>query len=121
MVIEPSGHYQKGWDGRALERHRRLHRELVLGLGDSLVVILYRQVMFMSVIFSSFPFCWTCQSQLLGFMLGFIGFGGTEFFRREMERMMEMLDSTSSTPVGLIGSYIKLYSIWYGTVQLPTF
>ena len=32
-------------------------------------------------------------------MLGFIGFGGTEFFRRELTRMMEMMPSGSSNPV----------------------
>ena len=32
-------------------------------------------------------------------MLGFIGFGGTEFFRRELTRMMDMMPSGSSNPV----------------------
>lgn len=37
--------------------------------------------------------------QILGFMLGFIGFGGTEFFRRELTRMMEMMPGGSSNQV----------------------
>lgn len=38
-------------------------------------------------------------NQLLGFMLGFIGFGGTELFRRELTRMMEMMPGGSANPV----------------------
>ncbi|CAN0081634.1 unnamed protein product [Ectocarpus sp. 6 AP-2014] len=36
-------------------------------------------------------------STILGFMLGFIGFGGTELFRRELTRMMEMMPAGSET------------------------
>ncbi len=36
---------------------------------------------------------------MLEFMLGFIGFGGTELFRRELMRMMEMMPNVNSNPV----------------------
>jgi len=32
-------------------------------------------------------------------MLGFIGFGGTEFFRRELTRMMEMMPNGNNNSV----------------------
>lgn len=38
-------------------------------------------------------------NQILGFMLGFIGFGGTELFRRELTRMMDIMPGVSSNPV----------------------
>ncbi|CAM9782509.1 unnamed protein product, partial [Ectocarpus fasciculatus] len=42
-------------------------------------------------------------STILGFMLGFIGFGGTELFRRELTRMMEMMPGGGTgSPVWVI-------------------